>query len=178
MQHQTQTKGTPTMAKKSNTEETALANRDEKMTDAEKKAAEEKAELARVESENMVKDAFDAATELLANARKLKEDDFDEVESDFFKFENEGDSIQGAYLGAVKERILQHCIGIVTKDGEPTIVRVNSTRQLGSDLSRLAPLSDGKPRYFVRLEYVGTEKTGNGRNVKKFKVGSRPVNAK
>lgn len=152
-------------------------NNDSEQTEDEKKK-EEELELARVESENKVKAAFDAAMELLDSAKKLKEDDFEEVESDFFKFEKEGDTIQGAYLGMVKERISQHCIGIVTKEGSPTIVRVNSTRQLTSDLSRLAPLSDGKPRFFVRLEYIGKEKTGNGRNVKKFKVGSRPIAAK
>lgn len=153
--------------------ETALAERE--LTEDEKKKLEEKAELARIESEDRVKSAYEAATKLLADARKFKEDDFEEVESDFFKFENVGDQIQGVYLGVVKERIASHCIGIVTKDGEPMTVRVNSTRQLASDLSRLAPLSDNKPRFFVRLEYLGKEKTGAGRNVKKFKIGSRAI---
>lgn len=169
------------MAKKSNT---ALATRDNadtgnnEDTDEDKAKKDEEMELARVETENKVKAAYEAALELLDGAKKLKEDDFEEVESDFFKFETKGDSIQGAYLGMVKERISQHCIGIVAKDGSPTMVRVNTTRQLTSDLSRLAPLSDGKPRFFVRLEFLGVEKTGNGRNVKKFKVGSRAINAK
>lgn len=165
---------------------TALATKPEKPeTEAEKKerlANEEEArELARMESENRVSVALEAATKALAEAKKLKDADFDEVEDDFFKFETKGDTVQGVYLGVINERIKAHCLASVDKAGNPIVVRVNGTRQLASTLERLAPFTvgddAGKPRYYVRLEYLGKEKTGNGREVKKFKIGTKPIGA-
>lgn len=140
--------------------------------------AENAKELARIESEVKVATAFEQAKALLAQAAKLDADDFDTADEEFVKFEKPrsadgktpGDTVQGVYLGEINDRLKMFAIGMLGKDKEPIIKRILSTRQLSSIFSRLVP-----NKHLVRIEYLGKEKTGSGRNVKKFDVGTKLI---
>lgn len=101
--------------------------------------------------------------EALKLAKEAKKDDFQKQETDFWKPEKAGESLQGVYLGFIPDRYITHLVGTLDKKGNPLMMRVKGTKQLTSALSRV------KKGTGVRIEFDGTEKVENG-TMRKFVV--------
>lgn len=101
---------------------------------------------------------------MLEAAKKAKKDDFTKQETDFWKPEKVGDTLQGVYMGSVPDRYTTHLLGTLDTKGNPLMMRIKGTKGLSGALGRV------KAGTAVRIEFIGSEKTENG-NFKKFDVG-------
>lgn len=101
--------------------------------------------------------------EALKKAKAAKKDEFQKQETDYWKAEKPGESLQGVYLGFIPDRYITHLIGTLDSKGNPLMMRVKGTKQLTGALSRV------KKGTAVRIEFTGTEKTENG-TMRKFEV--------
>lgn len=94
-------------------------------------------------------------------------DDAQEVETDFFKFENTGDTLIGRLIEKGQGEIRGSLVGrytVQTEDGRH--VGFHGSVQLDD---KMLPVSLGS---IVRIEYTGDQKTQNG-SMKMFSVRER-----
>jgi hypothetical protein len=108
---------------------------------------------------------------LLKMGDAAKEEDFEDPDKDFWKPTEPGDELRGAYIGhdtvgRGDNRRRVHAVAVLggAKKNRPMAVRFNGTAALN------AKLQNFKPKTYIRIRYLGTEKTTDGYNAKLFDV--------
>lgn len=135
-----------------------------------KEARAKKIQEAELATLNAFANVASQAAGMLKAAKTAKPADFQKQESDYWKAEKPGESLQGLYMGFIPDRYITHLIGTLDSKGNPIMMRVKGTKQLTSALGRV------KPQTAVRIEFTGTEKTENG-TMRKFEVSMLDVSS-
>jgi hypothetical protein len=114
-----------------------------------------------------------------AKAKPTGERQLRTLATDFFKFENVGDSIEGYLVDKSAQRMRPNSDGspniigkyklqLETETGEAKFVEFLGGTDIDAKLGEVVERLERGESPFIRLEYVGTERTSGGNSMKKF----------
>ncbi len=97
--------------------------------------------------------------------------EWEEVMQDRFQFTDVGDKIEGILVAKGEQQMANGKVGAYTVQVEEDGEKVAKSFLGSTTLDRL--LAQVKVGKMVRIEFTGTDKTGQGRNLKQFTVQQR-----